>query len=578
LGFLIASPAGYTLGRDSRGAEVLRSARAIIAIAVFGFAGTRPVLAADISLGPTLKAPPIALSWTGFYLGGDVGIRSSRSDLTTDAINFGGFIPTFTGSATSEPFDGTSPRVGGYFGYNWQFAPTWVAGLEADIAWSDKTETIGGMFLPGPVFAGVSGLAVDSVSTRTTWDGSLRGRLGYLVSSSTLLYATGGVAWQHEESTVVCSILTFCAPTGVTYNNSTTKAGWTLGGGIETSLWSHWLLRGQYRYANYGTTTYASSVLLAGFPVTSVYSVSLQTHTAMLGLAYKFGDSPAPPGSATPAMSVKALPLKAPAAPTSLDWSGAYVGLDAGMRSSVTDATENSVTINGAPNPCSGSFLLSNPPCVMSEPMNGTTFRFGGYLGYNWRFSSLWLVGIEGDIAAANQTTTLGGTALPGNLNGFLFPVGSFEGKAGDSFTVTTKWDASARARLGYFVSPSILMYLTGGPTWLNVSSTSSCGLSPVGSCFTTMSPLSITNTTAKTGWTFGGGFETILWSNWIARAEYRYADYGTATYTNTVVNAPGGGFGPFIYKDTYSLRLQTHTAMLGIAYKLGDMLNFAKP
>jgi outer membrane immunogenic protein len=44
-----------------------------------------------------------------------------------------------------------------------------------------------------------------------------------------------------------------------------------------------------------------------------------------------------------------------------------------------------------------------------------------------------------------------------------VWSVGS--GGLNDSFSVRTKWDASIRARLGYVVNPSFLVYLTGACT-----------------------------------------------------------------------------------------------------------------
>ena len=69
-----------------------------------------------------------------------------------------------------------------------------------------------------------------------------------------------------------------------------TLTGWTIGGGIEQKFGS-WLLRGEYRYSDYGSV---DGVLFAGQPVIDPgadavhYSVSVRTHTATLGLAYKF--------------------------------------------------------------------------------------------------------------------------------------------------------------------------------------------------------------------------------------------------------------------------------------------------
>lgn len=289
----------------------------------------------------------------------------------------------------------------------------------------------------------------------------------------------------------------------------------------------------------------------------------MRTHTALVGLTYQFG-----PGWSPEVTAAAPLPVKAPVAPVSSSWSGAYAGLDLGLRSTATNATENGVSINGAAAPCVFAAFVPPQGCVSSEPMNGTAFRFGGFLGYDWQLAPQWLAGVEGRLGSADRTAPFSGSALPGNVNGFLFPIGSFSGLAGNSFSVRTTWDASLRSRLGFIATPSLMVYVTGGPAWLRVESTLTCGLSPIGICFPTMAPLSITNATTKLGWTIGGGMEARLWDHWYARGEYSYADYGTTSHVNTVLNTPGGGIGPFLYKDAYSLSIRTHTATAGILYK----------
>jgi outer membrane immunogenic protein len=59
-------------------------------------------------------------------------------------------------------------------------------------------------------------------------------------------------------------------------------------------------------------------------------------------------------------------------------------------------------------------------------------------------------------------------------------------------------------------------------------------------------------------GWTLGGGLESMVWRNWLARLEYRYADYGT---WRTV-------FGPPVVAITKDFAVITHTAFAGIGYK----------
>src|SRR5262249_11821907 len=117
--------------------------------------------------------------------------------------------------------------------------------------------------------------------------------------------------------------------------------------------------------------------------------------------------------------------------------------------------------------------------CVLGNPLNDTAFRFSPYVGINWQLAPQWLIGIEGDVGIASKTKTLVGTFYPG-----LFNVGV----AGDTFSIRTTWDASARARLGYLVTPSVLVYATGGGAWLHLEATSRCtpipGVFPaVGTC-----------------------------------------------------------------------------------------------
>jgi outer membrane immunogenic protein len=96
------------------------------------------------------------------------------------------------------------------------------------------------------------------------------------------------VAWQHFSATENCAVLA-CGPgvnpPGAPYSqtNDTTRTGWTVGGGIEKMLSDRWLIRGEYRYADYGTWTST----FGGTPII-VKSFDLATHTAFVGFAKKF--------------------------------------------------------------------------------------------------------------------------------------------------------------------------------------------------------------------------------------------------------------------------------------------------
>jgi outer membrane immunogenic protein len=110
-----------------------------------------------------------------------------------------------------------------------------------------------------------------------------------------LLYATAGASWIHMEASAFCgsaASIGWCrgpagpgSNVGVVSTASTTKVGWTAGGGIEAMLWSNWLARIEYRYSDYGTFGYT---LFSGLDAIAA-ETKLHTHTALVGVAYRFG-------------------------------------------------------------------------------------------------------------------------------------------------------------------------------------------------------------------------------------------------------------------------------------------------
>jgi outer membrane immunogenic protein len=531
--------------------------------------------AADLRVKAPKPPPAPVASWTGFYLGAGVGFRSTEADLNLTALNAGP-LDLFNNSCTNlaqfgarctrgEPFNDTAFRFSPYLGFNWQMAPQWVIGVEGDVGIASKTTTLAGMLYPLPS-GPITGRATDTLAIKTTWDASVRGRLGYLITPSVLAYVTGGGAWLHVETISNCGTTPGTglpctpdpngfSPAVITY--SQTLSGWTLGGGLEAALWPNWVARAEYRYADFGsftvtdTRTRASGALS---PFTATYDVKVKTHTALFGLAYKFGD----PLITEQAASGYPLVTKAPR-PAVASWSGFYLGAGAGVRSTRTAAAVTSFVVAGVeilPAACAGFNSIGG--CVTSEPINDSAFRFSPYAGFNWQFAPQWLVGVEGDVGFANKSTTLSGMTYP--LSGFM------NGDALNSFSVKTTWDASARARFGYLVNPTVLIYATGGAAWLRVESTSTCNNDPNNGICAAATPTAITQATTKLGWTVGGGIEAILWQNWVARGEYRYADFGTITNTDTRTNPPIAGGSPRTL--TYDLSVRSHTAMLGLAYK----------
>ncbi|MBR0963380.1 porin family protein [Bradyrhizobium diazoefficiens] len=495
--------------------------------------------AADLAPKPFTKAPPLATSsWTGFYAGLGLGFRSTSADLTTTSVLEDGVPRDLTGGVLSQPFNGSGFRANPYAGYNWQVTPNWVVGIEGDVGFGDQSTRLDG-YRGTPVFGSSTYLA-DGLAVKTTWDASLRGRAGYLLTPTTLIYATGGLAWQHYDITSTCVTL-ICTGNGVApavVSNATTRTGWTLGGGLETALWGNWLLRGEYRYADFGTAHFAIARTATAGPALTVqnFDARLATHTASVGLAYKFGE---------PVIG-RAHPLAAQAAILP-SWAGVYAGLGLGARATRTDLIATSETIGG------GAFDLTER--ANNRPMDNTAFRASPYAGYLWQLAPQWIVGVEGDVGFADRTT---------RREGFTSIFLADSQSPGESLSIRNRWDASLRLRGGYLVNPRTMLYATGGVAWQNFELTSTC-TSVFCPGFFGLSPGIISQSTTKTGWTVGGGVETALWGNWLARAEYRYADYGKTAFT-VARSSTIPDFNPSV--NTYDVAMRSHLATFGVTYR----------
>jgi outer membrane immunogenic protein len=253
--------------------------RILFATAAMAVLSGASALAADMPAKAPYAAQAQYDPWTGFYAGVGIGARAQEGEWTSAATTGGGAAPITP--PNTAPIDKTGFWAGGYLGYNWRVAPALLAGFEADIGWGDNKKAI------TPFPGGFAGAGVNFDTVKLGWDASLRGRLGVLVAPTWLLYGTGGVAWQEIKTISSCGTGGGFCGGGITVSgtSSTAKAGWTVGGGVETALPNHWLARVEYRYADFGHVTNDLPVA----PVTGLHSIiSVKTHTGLFGLAYKY--------------------------------------------------------------------------------------------------------------------------------------------------------------------------------------------------------------------------------------------------------------------------------------------------
>jgi outer membrane immunogenic protein len=262
-------------------------------------------MAADLAARPYVKAPVVVdpvWSWTGFYVGANGGYSwgRSRTDVSYYNTATGAAIAPPAGSVTNASFDMNGGIAGGQAGYNWQNA-NWVYGIEGDLQWSGERGSAGyscvgvapagGPCLPGLTFLPPGGLAGTTVTIdqHLQWFGTLRGRVGILATPKVLFYGTGGLAFGEIKTT---GTLTGFTPAGVAIasigTSSTTRAGWTVGAGVEGKITREWSAKLEYLYMDLGRYLSGPFTLAPGSTIGVNGSSRFTDHILRAGFNYQF--------------------------------------------------------------------------------------------------------------------------------------------------------------------------------------------------------------------------------------------------------------------------------------------------
>ncbi len=259
--------------------------------------------AADLPTRKEAPAPvfvPPPFTWTGFYVGLNAGgIWSSGSRNATlyapgaDAF-LSGYFPGGIGNNQSG-FIG-----GGQVGYNWQTGAL-VLGAEADFDGTTLSKTYNYTSTPFG-FSVVNGVAVangpltDSLSvhakTSLDWLGTVRGRVGFVATPDNrlLIYGTGGFAYAGGSSNF--NVYDNYAGAYWSGNPSSTRTGWTIGGGVEYAITNNITIKGEYLYVDLGSqnlNTVGNLAAATVFPGTYASAkINYDASIFRAGVNYKF--------------------------------------------------------------------------------------------------------------------------------------------------------------------------------------------------------------------------------------------------------------------------------------------------
>jgi outer membrane immunogenic protein len=275
-----------------------------------------PAFAAEPLPPPPPPPPP---TWTGFYIGLNAGGTWSSSN-SLDTLDVPVFAaPTFsTELGLSSAFATNILRVnsggfigGGQVGYNYQFGPNWLVGIEADIQGIVENHGTGSVFEFGQPVGFPTELIVstDTATKRLDYLGTVRGRLGWLVTPTLLLYGGGGLAYGGVNASVHVlqqDLDTLASDFSAFYSSfasvSTTRVGWTAGGGVEWMFLPNWSLKVEYLYYDLGSESFALSPLLNRFTDTGLVAwtsdpfarARFNGNIVRAGINYHFNWAPAP--------------------------------------------------------------------------------------------------------------------------------------------------------------------------------------------------------------------------------------------------------------------------------------------
>jgi outer membrane immunogenic protein len=475
-------------------------------------------------------APSLPGSWTGFYVGGNLGISTGINATNSN------FMDTVGRASfrSLETFD-LSPQgglAGLQAGFNWQAGRHVVLGMEGDFQWLNASGESCVLTCSDPIIHS-GGLLYRQELTSF---GTLRARAGW-TNGPSLLYLTGGGAYGQVDTDV-----THTNPqTGHLSNVGESKWGWTAGGGVETQIVGNLTAKLEYLYMDLGTTGGQQTVIDIPGPGgafrTFGFSSQLHDHVFRTGLNYKFGDP----------VYVTALAADGPVPQPSANWTGFYAGANGG------------IGLGRNPSVYSDTFVPGN---IVGSNNQLTTMPtgaiFGGQAGYLASIAPNWLLGVETDLQGSQQKNS---TSCLVNCASNQASAAIFGSPSIDSNGISQReeWIATFRARGGW-TSGTTFYYATGGAAVGRIATDVNILEATLPPVFMTQMAGAASITATNWGWTVGGGIETALSANWSLKGEYLYIDLGRVSGTVS----PNGGADVI----TVSSAVRNHIFRLGVNYR----------
>jgi outer membrane immunogenic protein len=241
----------------------------LIATAAF-VAMSLPAVAADVRMPVKAVAAAPVMSWTGCYIGGNVGVASAKTDQIQIAKVTGlPIVPnnSFGGSDASD-FTG-----GGQIGCDYQFSNGFVVGVQGMYNFADINSTH--VVTAFPTF-------ISNNNTKDIW--TLTGRVGLAFVPQLLGYVKGGGAWARSDHAISGTVpAPFLSETA-----RQDRQGYTLGVGMEWMFSPGWSVFAEYNYLDFGRSDVRFVIAPGAIGTADVVRTDLQIQQGLVGVNYKF--------------------------------------------------------------------------------------------------------------------------------------------------------------------------------------------------------------------------------------------------------------------------------------------------
>ena len=249
------------------------------------------------------------------------------------------------------------------------------------------------------------------------------------------------------------------------------------------------------------------------------------------------------------AASAADLPVKAPVykAPVEAvyNWTGWYAGGNIGYSWG-----------NGDSNYTDPGFASAGLPTSFSGSQKIDGIIGGGQIGYNWQANSTWVFGLEADFQGSGAKGSIS------NSNSYSYDCeGTCTAKINQNQEVKILWFGTVRGRAGVLVTPTMLLYGTGGLAYGRIS-VSGTVTDTFPGCNPAICNWAYGNSATNVGWTLGAGVEGAIPNtrDWTWKVEYLYIDFGSIS---------GTGHDPdFSSTYSWSAKVTDNIVRVGVNYR----------